>query len=69
MWPRCVHCGEGWLMMSISGTRLQSLDGLLKVLPLEWFGIDNPGIYICSVLFVVLCPSQQLWSCQDGQLT
>ena len=54
-------------MMSIYGTRLQSLDGKLKVLPLEWFGIDNQA-YI-FVLFVALLPNQQLWSYPDGQLT
>ena len=26
-------------------------------------------VMILVVWFVALCPSQQLWSCQDGQLT
>ena len=40
-------------MMSISGTRWQSLDGILKVLPLEWFGIDPFNYVMDNPFFIV----------------
>ena len=31
--------------------------------------VSGDYLFICFVCLVVKCPSQQQWSCRDGQLT